>query len=1167
MTKRNIVKLSVNGFLIVVLVVALIVGNSIAFRFEQEISTLLSPPIVDEEAMEQSSATGQEMSRRIMEEGSVLLKNNGALPLDKSIRQVNVFGWRSIDWIYGSEGYNASGGVAPEDDDFNKNVDLCKALNAYNVQYNKRLYDMYCKYRKPDHQSADLKGAHISELTPLKEPKISDKKYYSDDLLTYSRDYSNTAIVVIGRMAGEAMNGSTTMQEKTGPGAINDNKRHYFEISTEEEELLKYCGANFENVIVLLNMSNPFECGFLDTIEGIDACLYLGFTGTRGAASIPKLLYGDVSPSGKTVDIFPYDMFTNPGNVFLDKIYTDNNQWYMDITENIYVGYKWYETANAEGVWADYTLYEGEKQKTGYNAVVQFPFGHGLSYTTFDWTVKGFYVHDDELGEDEDPTELAPGSNITDKTKIDVVVNVKNTGNVRGRDVVEAYITAPYYEGEIEKASVSLVGFNKTNILEPQADEDITITLDVYDFASYDCYGLNNKNGDTHTGWELDAGTYTISLRTDSHTVKEVYYKDGEDKQAGSFDYNVAELINIDVDPVTESPVDNLFTGEKTIDAAPIDAKSKDGSYDPNIPWFTRSSFVKPSGWSEINTNRAITPGMGDPWNYTKARADAWDNATVDEFGEAITAEKPTWGAKNGLKLVENNAITELGRELGENYDSEKWNALLDQVTPAEFVSLTNRYYGSAEIGSVGKPWLRDLDGPAQIKGFNYAPRGTGYPTMVTVAQTWNPNLAYEFGKAFGDDMKGVGVMGVWGWAIDMHRSAFFGRNHESPSEDAYLAGRIITNAVKGLNTRGRYCFLKHFALYGYGGTNIWTTEQGLREIYLRPFRMAFVEGGALGCMTTYQGVGGEHSETTVGLLTGVLRREWKFKGAITTDYIGNNAWCDSILRAGGNLGMGVSLSIGSYNESSSARLQQRMRESVKQVLYMWLHADYNERMYIANPDQNDTIITTTSINTWSWWQPMLYSLDVFIGVGCALWLILVLFSVFLKSQNTQRVRSAIGGDGATADALLYGGSTAQNESFHTADVSTEADAQSAEIKIGDGIEQEPEPHVAEDETAAYADDVKEGAEPTADEEKPLTVASVETEEQTQEQVENTQSVEMAEKPKKKPTPRTHEERAAEYDQRAQKAEARAEKAKEQAIKYKIKAESARKKSNGGKKQ
>lgn len=1015
MTRKNIVKLTVCSVLIAILIIGISVGSAVAFRFEQEISTFLSPPIVDREAMEQSSATGQDLSKRIMEEGAVLLKNNGALPLDRGIRQVNVFGWRSVDWIYGSEGQNASGGVSPEDGDIEKNIDLCKALNAYGVQYNRRLYDMYCGYFKPDRQSSDIKGAHIDSLKPLKEPKIGDKKYYSDELLSYTEEYSDTALVVIGRMIGEGTNASHTEQVKKGPGSLPDNTRHFLEISTEEEELLRYCGEKFENVIVLLNVANAFECGFLDTIPGIDACLYIGFTGTRGAAAIPSLLYGDVSPSGKTVDIFPYDAFTNPANVFIENWYADTRIAYTDLVENIYVGYKWYETADATGVWDELTLYDGDARRIGYDAVVQFPFGHGLSYTQFDWTVKGFYVHDDELEEGEEPTELAPGSAITDKTKIDVVINIKNVGGVRGRDVAEVYLTAPYYANEIEKASVSLVGFGKTDILEPGADGDITIILDAYDFASYDCYGLNNKNGDTHTGWELDAGTYTLSLRTDSHTVKDVYYKDGTEKQAGSFDYSVAELINIDADPVTGKPVDNLFTGEKTVDAVPIDAKSKDGSFDPEIPWFSRSSFPKPSEWSEINVRRNITPDIGTPWTYTSARASAWDNATVNEFGEAITAEKPTWGAGNGLKLAENGIITDLGKKLGADYDAEEWEAVLDQVTVGEFQTMINGYYGTQAMSSVGKPMLTDLDGPAQIKGFSYAPRGTGYPTMVVVAATWNPELAYEFGKSFGDDMKSVGVSGVWGWAIDMHRNAFFGRNHESPSEDSYLAGRIITNAVKGLNTRGRYCFLKHFALFGRdrldAAGNIFTTEQGLREIYLRPFRMAFVEGGALGCMTTYKGVGAEHSETTIGLLTGVLRREWDFKGAISTDYIGNNAFCDAILRSGGNLGMGVSLSFGGYNENATPRLQQRMRESVKQVLYMWLRADHNERMYAANPDQNDSIIATTSINTWSWWQPMLITLMAVIPVLCAMWLALVLISIFVKSQKKDRLLAAAGAE------------------------------------------------------------------------------------------------------------------------------------------------------------
>ena len=350
---NKVAKLIVNFVLIVIIVVGVAVGNSIAFRYEGEINTLLAPPIVDEEAVQLSSSAGQEMSARIMEEGAVLLQNkDNTLPLDyNTVKKVNVFGWRSVDWIYGSEGMNASGGVAPEDDDFEKNVDIYKALNKYGIEYNQQLYDMYYRYVKPDHQSANLKEVHISTLISLREPKITDRSYYTDDLLTYTENFSDTAIVVIGRMAGEGMNANTTTQQKEGSGVTDDNTRHYLEISTEEEALLRYCGETFENVIVLLNVANAFECGFLETIPGIDSCLYIGFTGTRAASAIPKLLYGEVSPSGRTVDTFAYDLFTNPANVFLGGLnYTDYNRSYSDNVENIYIGYKWYETADTEGI-------------------------------------------------------------------------------------------------------------------------------------------------------------------------------------------------------------------------------------------------------------------------------------------------------------------------------------------------------------------------------------------------------------------------------------------------------------------------------------------------------------------------------------------------------------------------------------------------------------------------------------------------------------------------------------------------------------------------------------------------------------------------------------------------------------------------------------------------
>lgn len=986
---NKVAKLIVNFVLIVIIVVGVAVGNSIAFRYEGEINTLLAPPIVDEEAVQLSSSAGQEMSARIMEEGAVLLQNkDNTLPLDyNTVKKVNVFGWRSVDWIYGSEGQNASGGVAPEDDDFEKNVDIYKALNKYGIEYNQQLFDMYNRYVKPDHQSANLKAVHISTLISLREPKITDRAYYTDDLLTYTENFSDTAIVVIGRMAGEGMNANTTTQQKEGAGVTDDNTRHYLEISTEEEALLRYCGETFENVIVLLNVANAFECGFLETIPGIDSCLYIGFTGTRAASAIPKLLYGEVSPSGRTVDTFAYDLFTNPANVFLGGLnYTDYNRSYSDNVENIYIGYKWYETADTEGVWADVKNDFG----TGYEGVVQFPFGYGESYNTYSWNV--------------DEISVEPGSSIDDNTKITFTVSVTNNGEYPGRDVVEIYYTAPYTKGGIEKSSVVLAAFNKTNIIDPGATQQVTIEVDADDFASYDCY---DRNKNDNCGYELEAGEYSIKLQTDSHTVKEVTY--GGETMPGEFKYNVDETILIKTDKVTGKEVGNLFTGDDAIDITPIDAN--DGDFVADIPWFTRENFMKPEDFAANYKPRAATPSTKVDDRATAERLLAWDNATTDAFGNPVDTTPVTWGASGNLKIAENGVITDLGKKLGADYDAPEWEQLLNQITIAEATDIINNYYGSDAINSVGKPYLADFDGPSQIKGFNYAPRGTGFPTMVVIAATWNPNLAYEFGKAYGDDMKALGVFGVWGWAIDTHRTAFFGRNHESPSEDATLAAVIVTNAVKGLNTRGRYCFLKHFALYGYGGDNIWTTEQALRENYLRPFHDAVVDGGALGMMTTYQGVGAEHSETTEALLSGVLRGEWDFKGAITTDYIGTNAYCDSLLRCGGNFGMGVALgkvSDVTYSESSPVRLQHRMRDAMHQILYMYLRADYNEQQYLANPDSdNETFISSNSITSWIWWKPMLYTIDAVVGIGCALWVILLLISVGMHTPPKKKAENA----------------------------------------------------------------------------------------------------------------------------------------------------------------
>lgn len=994
--KKGILKLALNSFFALLVCAAVIVGNVVMYTFENQINSQLAPPITDSEELEATSANGQALSARLMEEGATLLRNeNNVLPLDRQQdKKVNVFGWRSIDWIYGSEGKNASGGTVPENNKIEENIDIYKALNDYGVLYNEKLRQAYFSFRKPDLQSADLKGVAISELTPLCEPDIDDKKYYGDDLLSSAKEYSSVAIVVIGRMAGEAMNAELT-QEKRGPTGTVDSTRHYLEISTEEEKLLKYVGANYEKVIVLLNVANPFECGFLEEIPGLDACVYLGFTGTRAVSVLPKLLYGETSFSGHTVDTFAYDMFTNPANVWSELRYTDYSiGQYEDYVEGVYVGYRWYETADKEAIWKDYKRTIPAGKLTGYNAVVQYPFGYGLSYNDYTWTIGDVSV--------------APGSDIDDKTVIEIPVKVKNNGKIPGREVVAAYVTVPYTPGGIEKSYVSLVAFTKTETINPGMEIEVTLTIKSSDFRSYDCYDKNN-NG--FKGYEIEKGNYEVKLMTDSHTVKKVDYKGAE--QDAVFNYNVKETIKMPTDPVTGQTVKNLFTGEDAVDKTPIDADSKDGSFKANIPYLTRENFMKPSEFNEKHVARKATPIVTAGGGYKADRAKSWDNADVDVFGEPVNKEPVTWGKNNGLKLAKYNGgkitteVSEFGEKLGKDYNAPEWNDLLDQLTIGDVLYLTNQYYGTKEVASIGKPPLPDLDGPSQIASFiERRSHGTGYPSMVTIASSWNPKLAYEFGKSFGDDMKSIGIYGVWGWAIDSHRSAFFGRNHESPSEDPMLAGTIIAQAVKGLNTRGRYSFIKHFALFGRGGQNKWLSEQAFREIHLEAFRKAFVEGGALGCMTTYQGVGGEHSETTEALLTGVLRKEWNFKGAVTTDYIGgNDFYCDAIIRSGGNYGMGVSLgtiSGVSYNTSSSLRLQNRLRDVAHEMLYTWLRADYNEKEYLKNPDKDDKYISSSSIASWVWWKPFLTCVDVVAFTACGLWIGLVALNVFTTDDKKE---------------------------------------------------------------------------------------------------------------------------------------------------------------------
>lgn len=928
---NKVAKLIVNFVLIVIIVVGVAVGNSIAFRYEGEINTLLAPPIVDEEAVQLSSSAGQEMSARIMEEGAVLLQNkDNTLPLDyDTVKKVNVFGWRSVDWIYGSEGQNASGGVAPEDDDFEKNVDIYKALNKYGIEYNQQLYDMYYRYVKPDHQSANLKAVHISTLISLREPKITDRAYYTDDLLTYTENFSDTAIVVIGRMAGEGMNANTTTQQKEGAGVTDDNTRHYLEISTEEEALLRYCGETFENVIVLLNVANPFECGFLETIPGIDSCLYIGFTGTRAASAIPKLLYGEVSPSGKTVDTFAYDMFTNPANVFLGGLtYTDYNRSYSDNVENIYIGYKWYETADTEGVWADVenivyqegiymgyryteTRYEdvvlGRKNVGDfvYSDAISYPFGYGLSYTTFEYSdLKVTYV----------PKES--DRNLKDDKYV-VEVTVTNTGDVAGKEAVQLYLQKPYIENGIEKASVELVDFGKTPLLEPDTSATITMEVDGRDLASYDAY--------VERGYVVDEGTYYLTVAADAHAaVNNILAAKGQTKQnnkAMDADGDTDMVYSTEKSRDVETYKTSVATGNVVTNQFDnADLNIYEGS-DTEVEYISRSDWegtVK-YGLNADNTrtyDRVVvkpTEQMAVDLNKSWGGVGSTGKQPTLLPEEAKGGEYPTFGSTStAYTLAMLRARTEEvddGDPTNDEwipYNDPMWDALLDQMSWDDLVYLLS--YGqrmSRAIDSVSKPEVVDHNGGnGPNQSYSVGSNGLAtrlddpmknespvvYPCNGIVASTFNKELAYYYGCQWGEDMLWSGMSGLYGMGLNTHRSAYGGRNFEYYSEDPVLMGVIAGETTKGMATRGAYVYLKHCVLndqetYRCGGFT-WANEQTIREIYLRSYEIAISDYGAQCVMGGLNSIG-MLGTGVQGFFNTVLRDEFGMTGIAVTDTTG----------------------------------------------------------------------------------------------------------------------------------------------------------------------------------------------------------------------------------------------------------------------------------------
>lgn len=937
-TPRRIVLSAVIAILLAAAIVASVFASS---YWSYLMSTFgSSASNTDTQKVNGALTVGDEFVQEATEDSIVLLKNNGALPLSEDERKVNLFGYGATDngFVYSGGG---SGGTVINIDKANDEdiaelvISPQEAFEAEGFEVNEDLMKLYTDF-------STYKATIERGINTLYQPRAD---VYTADVLRGALSFSSTAVVVISRNGSESVD-VPLYQTKNNGANVTDSTRTYLQLTAEEEDMLEIVTDNFEKVIVLLNTAAPMDTGFLED-EGIDAAMYVGITGQSGTLAIPRLLKGyktektadgtetrvASTPSGRLADTYAYSTRAyTPTDANMYAVPSTFGQ--ITYAEGIYVGYKWYETADAEGYFDNVTTEYGK----GYDGVVQYPFGYGLSYDTdFEYTVT---------------SSLTDGANITADTTIKISVTVKNSEDATstGKDVVQLYFTPPYYDGEIEKSEVNLVAFAKTQPLAPGQSQTLEFEITPYDLACYDDYG---RNPGGHTGYELDRGEYTISLRTDAHTLA--------DCENNELTYNVAETINIDKDPVTGNDVVNRFTGEGAYMGVPIDGSNAGGE---EITYLSRADFAGtfPASRTPDRTNTALLTEANEAMN------DRYDTDT-----------NPVMGADNGLYLVvkadggkanladlngssgaELKYNDELIVALGSDYDEPRWNDLLDQLTQNEMVNLVaNAFYSTVAVESVGKPQRLEVDGPHgfHVSGMAEADRAklVAFPAETLLGCSWNQETAYNMGRAQGVVGSAMNINGWYGPGLNLHRNPYSGRYFEYYSEDPIIIGKLAAEVIRGAANTGLYCYMKHFAVSeeGVNPENVytWLTEQTLRETYLRPFEIAVKEGGANGVMTSFNCIGAVWAGACDPMNNDILRGEWGFRGALITDWSLGRPYMNGMqgIRAGNDLMMDLDEPF-----DGSATTLTLLRTATKNSLYTFANTYARAKDYQENGDKDD---------------------------------------------------------------------------------------------------------------------------------------------------------------------------------------------------------------------
>ena len=850
---------------------------------------------------EETSAKATELVNEITADGVVLAKDeDGILPV-ASGSKLNVFGWASTNPCYGGTGSGALNTAYPV-------TDLLTGLHDAGIETNEELSKFYTDY-KADRPIVGM----VAQDWTLPEPNVS---LYTDEMMENAKAFSDTAMVVITRVGGEGADLPTDMasvvdgswirrvaqaygsergtayyngtyDDSLNEGNDWDKGDHFLQLSNREEDLLDLVTANFDNVILVYNGANAFQMDFLKDYPQIKGVLLCPGTGQSGFEGFGKVVSGEVNPSGRTVDTYVSNLKNAPWwNNFGDFKYTNTEELnsdssffdpegttpsFVNYVEGIYVGYKFYETAADEGL-------------INYDDEVVFPFGYGLSYTSFTKEMSGI---------------------TNDGTSLNFTVTVTNTGSVAGKDVVEIYSDPPYTNGGIEKSSANLLDFAKTNELAPGESQTIEFSIPVEDLASYD-YQTNGC-------YVLEAGDYVISANDDSHNV------------ADSQTYTVAS--------------DIVYNESNKRGSDAVAATNEFDFAEGEITYLSRADGF---------ANYAEATAAPATYEMTDEQKAAFDNAhTYTEAGyqndDDANAADITTGAKNGLKLVDLRGV---------DYNDAKWDQLLDQMTIDEMQQTIGfGGYQTAAVSSIEKVRTNDCDGPASINNNFTGVGSVGFPAATLIGMTWDKELAYAFGDSIGEMANEMDTSGWYGPAMNIHRTAFAGRNFEYYSEDGVLSGRMASNAILGAQEHGVYAYMKHFALNDQEGNRTsmaatWSNEQAIREIYLKPFEISVKDADCHAVMSSFNYIGTRWAGGCKELLKNVLRGEWGFVGFVETDYFGVYGYmtADQGVRNGSDLMLcttGNDFNTVTVLTNSS---KQALREASKNILYTVV----NSRAYAA---------------------------------------------------------------------------------------------------------------------------------------------------------------------------------------------------------------------------